>query len=96
MSNANIDLAVSYYEALNRRDFDAYNPETVKFFDHIWPTAFSDVTIEGINHLSDGNRVACHNRATGTHDGTLLNPQSGDRAGWPGHSPGRLKRAYHS
>jgi ketosteroid isomerase-like protein len=83
-------LAVSYYEALNRRDFDAYNVlfaddvtfeaagggvgglETVKFFDSIWPAAFSDFTIESIYHLGDGNRVVCYNRATGTRDGALL------------------------
>jgi hypothetical protein len=78
LSNPNIELAISYYEALNRRDFDAYNVlfaddltfeavggvagsglETVKFFDNIWPAAFSDFTVEGIYHLGDGNRVVC-------------------------------------
>ena len=97
MSNPNIELAISYYEALNRRAFDAYNVlfaddvtfeaaggvagsglETVKFFDHIWPAAFSDFTIEGIYHLGDGNRVVCYNRATGTHDGTLLMPDGSE------------------
>jgi len=97
MSNPNIELAISYYEALNRRDFDAYNVlfaddvtfeavggvagsglATVKFFDNIWPAAFSDFTVERIYHLGDGNRVVCHNRATGTHDGTLLMPDGSE------------------
>ena len=97
MSNANIDLAVNYYEALNRRDFDAYDTlfnddvafqavggvagsgiETVKFFDRIWVTAFSDFTIVGIFHVGDGDRVICHNRATGTHDGTLMMPDGSE------------------
>lgn len=97
MDNPNIDLAVSYYEALNRRDFNFYDDlftddvafaavggvtgsgkATIAFFDRIWTTAFSDFTITGIYHLGDGDRVVCHNRATGTHDGTLAMPDGSE------------------
>ena len=97
MSSRNVDLAVRYYEALNRRDFDAFDAlfaddvtfeavggvagsgiDSVKLFDAIWPTAFSDFTIEGIFHVGDGDRVVCHNRATGTHDGPLLLPDGSE------------------
>jgi ketosteroid isomerase-like protein len=97
MGNPNIDLAVGYYEALNRRDFTFYDgvftddvvfeavggvsgsgKETVTFFDRIWTTAFSDFHIAGTYHLGDGDRVVCHNRATGTHDGTLVMPDGGE------------------
>jgi ketosteroid isomerase-like protein len=97
MSNANVDLVISYYEAYNRRDFDAYDEifadhvafqsvggvsgngvDTVKFFDRIWVTAASDWTVEGIYHLGDGDRVVCHNRVTGNHDGTLLMPDGSE------------------
>jgi steroid delta-isomerase-like uncharacterized protein len=47
---------------------------TVKFFDQIWTKAMSDFKVVGGYHLGDGDRVVCHNRATGTHDGTLLLP----------------------
>ena len=46
----------------------------VQHFDSIWTTAFSDFTITGIYHLADGDRVVCHNRASGTHDGVLVMP----------------------
>ena len=97
MSSRNVDLAVRYYEALNRRDLDAFDAlfaddvtfeavggvagsgiDSVKFFDGIWTTAFSDFTIEGIFHVGDGDRVVCHNRATGTHDGPLLLPDGSE------------------
>lgn len=93
MNHPNIDLAVGYYEALNRRDFTFY-PElftddvtfesvggvtgrgaaTIAGFDRIWTTAFGDFTITGIYHLAHDDRVVCHNRASGTHDGILLMP----------------------
>ena len=97
MSKANVELVISYYEAFNRRDFDAYDDmfaddvafesvggvsgtgvETVKFFDNIWVNAASDWNIEGIYHLRDGDRVVCHNRASGIHDGTLLLPDESE------------------
>jgi len=97
MSNPNLELVISYYEALNRRDFDAYDDkfahdvsfesvggvsgtglDTVKFFDRIWTTAMSDFTVVGGYHLGDGDRVVCHNRATGIHDGTLLMPDGSE------------------
>ena len=52
--------------------------ETVKFFDNIWVNAASDWNIEGIYHLRDGDRVVCHNRASGIHDGTLLLPDESE------------------
>lgn len=97
MANPNVDLIVSYYEALNSRDFDAYDDkfapgvsfksvggvtgtgvETVKAFDRGWTTAMSDFTVTGGYHLGDGDRVVCHNIATGTHDGTLLLPDGSE------------------
>jgi steroid delta-isomerase-like uncharacterized protein len=51
---------------------------TVKFFDQIWTKAMSDFTVVGGYHLGDGDRVVCHNRATGTHDGTLLLPDGSE------------------
>jgi steroid delta-isomerase-like uncharacterized protein len=97
MSNSNIDLVVSYYEALNRRDFGAYDAlfaddvifesvggvagsgiDTVKSFDGIWARACSDFTVKGIFHVGDGDRVVCHNRATGSHDGMLHMPDGSE------------------
>lgn len=99
MNNANIQLAVDYYEALNRRDFGVYDSlvtaditlsapggvhvhgaPAVAAFDRVWTAAFSDFTITGGFHLADDERIVCHNRATGTHDGTLVMPDGSEVA----------------
>lgn len=93
MTNPNVELIISYYEAFNRRDFDAYDDkfgpdvsfrsvggvagtgvEAVKSFDTGWTRAMSDFIVVGGYHVGDGDRVVCHNRATGVHDGLLLLP----------------------
>jgi ketosteroid isomerase-like protein len=92
-----IQLAVGYYESVNRRDFSFYDAtftedvafalvggasgtgrDTIRFADQIWVRAASDFRIEGIYHLGDGNRVVCHNRALGTHDGILVMPDGSE------------------
>jgi ketosteroid isomerase-like protein len=99
MQHANSQLAVDYYEALNRRDFAVYDAlltddvtlaapggvlvrgkQAVAAFDQIWTAAFSDFTIVGGFHLADDDRIVCHNRATGTHDGTLVMPDGSEVA----------------
>jgi ketosteroid isomerase-like protein len=97
MEHPNIQLAIGYYEALNRRDFEIYNEvltddvtlaapggvlvhgkQAVAAFDQVWTAAFSDFTIVGGFHLADDDRIVCHNRATGTHDGTLVMPDGSE------------------
>ena len=97
MRHPNIQLAVNYYEALNRRDFAVYDTlltddvtltapggvrvhgkQPVAAFDQNWTVAFSDFTIIGGFHLADDERIVCYNRATGTHDGTLVMPDGSE------------------
>jgi ketosteroid isomerase-like protein len=52
----------------------------VAAFDQIWVTAFSDFAIIGGFHVADDQRVMCYNRATGTHDGTLVMPDGSEVA----------------
>lgn len=97
MTDPNVELIIRYYEALNRRDFGAYDDmfapdvslrsvgdvtgtgvEAVKSFDRGWTTAMSNFTVVGGYHLGDGDRVVCHNRATGVHDGLLVLPDGSD------------------
>ncbi len=99
MNNANIQLAVDYYEAINRRDFGVYDSlmtaditlsapggvhvqgtPAVAAFDRVWTAAFSDFTIIGGFHLADDQHIVCYNRATGTHDGTLVMPDGSEVA----------------
>ncbi len=99
MHTVNIQLAIDYYEALNRRDFGFYDSlftadvtltapgavhlqgkSGVAAFDQIWTAAFSDFTIIGGFHVADDHRIVCHNRATGTHDGTLVMPDGSEVA----------------
>ena len=56
----------------------AHGKPAVAAFDQIWTTAFSDFAIIGGFHLADDQRVVCHNRATGTHDGTLVMPDGSE------------------
>jgi len=97
MDHPDIQLAVGYYEAINRRDASVYaerftddatltapggvharGPEAIAAFDSVWTGAFSDFTIVGDFHVADGGRVVCYNRATGTHDGTLVMPDGSE------------------
>lgn len=93
----NTQLAIDYYEALNRRHFAIYESlftdditlaapggvfvhgkPAVATFDRIWTTAFSDFEIVSGFHVADDQRIVCHNRATGTHDGTLVMPDGSE------------------
>jgi ketosteroid isomerase-like protein len=97
LPHANTQLAIGYYEALNRRDFGFYDATftddvtlaapggvsvhgkpAVAAFDQIWTRAFSDFTIVGGFHVADDERIVCHNRATGTHDGILVMPDGSE------------------
>jgi len=48
--------------------------EAVKAFDRVWVDGASNFKIHGIFHVGDGDRVVCHNRAEGIHDGVLRLP----------------------